>query len=96
MDSLSDTVFASLLWVLAGAHIVLFVTATGLLIQGSRVGALNGVARTRSAFEVSYMAVQFCAALVLLIYTCSRARERKVGYPYYHVSENLYTSTKDC
>jgi hypothetical protein len=87
VDLSADGLFAGILWVLAGVHIVLLITGTGLLLKGGHVGGLNGVARTRSAFEVTYMAVQFCAGLVLSIYACSRATERKAGCPYYDVSE---------
>lgn len=89
VDSFADSWFSGLLWLLAGVHIILLVAATGILLAGVDVKQINTLARVRSAFEVTYMAVQFCAMLIMSIYACSRATERKPGCPYYNVSEVL-------
>lgn len=79
---------------------VLWIVATGLVVadgdggdgdENGRVNGdgngdrVNGVARARSAVEVTFMAGQFCAMVVVSVYACSRATERKVGCAYYNV-----------
>ncbi len=84
-DSFADTLFASVLWVLAGVHVALLVVTTGTWLGDVDVDKVNSIAKARSAFEVTYMAVQFCAMLVMSIYAISRATERQTGCPYYNV-----------
>ncbi|KAF8862361.1 hypothetical protein BDZ45DRAFT_799177 [Acephala macrosclerotiorum] len=83
VDVFADTLFSSVLWVLASIHIVLLIAVTGTWLGDVDLDKVNNIARARSAFEVTYMAVQFCAMLVMSIYACSRATERKTGCPYY-------------
>ncbi|CZR59674.1 uncharacterized protein PAC_09568 [Phialocephala subalpina] len=84
VDLFADTLFSSVLWVLAGIHIVLLTATTGTWLGDVDLDKVNSVARARSAFEVTYTAVQFCAMLVMSIYACSRATERQTGCPYYN------------
>lgn len=85
VDLFADSLFAGILWVLAIIHMVLLISVTGIWLGDVDADKVNNVARARSAFEVTYMAVQFCAMLVMSIYACSRATERQTGCPYYDV-----------
>lgn len=89
VDLFADTLFSSVLWVLAGCHIILLIVTTGTWLGDVDLDKVNSIARARSAIEVTYMAVQFCAMCVMSIYACSRASERKTGCPYYNVRTSL-------
>ncbi|KUJ12160.1 uncharacterized protein LY89DRAFT_688621 [Mollisia scopiformis] len=85
VDAFADNLFSGVLWTLATVHIALLVAATGLWLknQNGDEDETERVARARSALEVTYITVQFCAMLVMSIYACSRATERQTGCAYY-------------
>lgn len=73
----------SILWIFAGVAMALLVTTTGTLLANMDTNEVKRVARTGSALEVTYMALQFVVILAMSPHTFRSAIKPEIGCLYH-------------